>query len=133
MLQRMIANLLDNAIRYTPSGGHIAVVVQDHPSGDVEVAFQDDGIGIRPEDIPRIFERFYRCDPSRSQSGTGLGLSLARAVAQAHGGTITVRSAPKEGSRFRVILPRNADKAPPHNECALNGPRPHHPKGGERS
>jgi heavy metal sensor kinase len=133
MLQRMIANLLDNAIRYTPSGGHIAVVVQDHPSGDVEVAFQDDGIGIRPEDVPRIFERFYRCDPSRSQSGTGLGLSLARAVAQAHGGTITVRSAPKEGSRFRVILPRNADKVPPHNEPALNGPRPHHPKGGERS
>ena len=110
MLQRMIANLLDNAIRYTRSGGHVAVAVQGHPSREVEVTFQDDGIGIRPDDVPRIFERFYRCDPSRSQSGTGLGLSLAQAVAQAHGGKIAVRSAPNEGSIFRVVLPRNENK-----------------------
>ena len=72
--------------------------------------FQDDGIGIPREDLPRIFERFSRCDPSRSRSGAGLGLSLAQAVAQAHGGKITVRSAPSEGSTFQVILPRNREK-----------------------
>ena len=133
MLQRMIANLLDNAIRYTLPGGHIAVAVQDHPGGDVEVTFQDDGIGIRTEDVPRIFERFYRCDPSRSQSGTGLGLSLARAVAQAHGGEITVRSAPNEGSTFQVILPRHPGKGHPHSESVKKGDRRHHQKGGEPS
>jgi len=133
MLQRMIANLLDNAIRYTPPGGHIAVAVQDHSSGNVEVVFRDDGIGIRPEDIPRIFERFYRCDPSRSQTGTGLGLSLAQAVARAHGGKITAHSVPDEGSTFRVILPHNAAQGEPHKEQAHHGARPHHRKGGKPS
>jgi heavy metal sensor kinase len=133
MLQRMIANLLDNAIRYTPSGGHVAIGLQDNPSGDVEVTFRDDGIGLRPEDIPRIFERFYRCDPSRSQSGTGLGLSLAQAVAQAHGGQITVDSVPAQGSTFRVILPRNADKLNNRHVPDLREQAPRHNKGGEPS
>jgi signal transduction histidine kinase len=110
MLQRLIANLLDNAIRYTPSGGRVAIALQNHSSGDLEVSIQDSGIGIGEADIPRIFERFYRCDPSRSQSGTGLGLSLAQAVAQAHGGRIVVESTPGQGSVFRVRLPRNLDK-----------------------
>ena len=110
MLQRLIANLLDNAIRYTPSGGRVAIALQNHSSGDLEVSIQDSGIGIGEADIPRIFERFYRCDPSRSQSGTGLGLSLAQAVAQVHGGRIAVESVPGQGSVFRVRLPRNLDK-----------------------
>lgn len=110
MLQRLVANLLDNAIRYTPRAGRIDIVVQPTPSGDVEVVFQDTGIGIAEEDLPRIFERFYRCDPSRSASGTGLGLSLAQAIVQAHGGEITVRSAVGQGSTFTVALPRNGDK-----------------------
>jgi heavy metal sensor kinase len=110
MLQRMVANLLDNAIRYTPRGGRIDVAVQPLPSGDMEMVFQDTGIGIRGEDLPRIFERFYRCDPSRSASGTGLGLSLAQAIVQAHGGKITARSAVGQGSTFSVRLPRNGDK-----------------------
>ena len=67
---------------------------------------QDTGIGIPPGDLPRIFERFYRGDQSRSQAGIGLGLSLARALARAHGGEITVTSRPGEGSTFTVSLPR---------------------------
>ncbi len=110
MLQRMVANLLDNAIRYTAQGGTVSVGVHAAPTGGVEVAFQDNGIGIRAGDLARIFERFYRCDPSRSQTGTGLGLSLAQAVARAHGGSITVQSEPGQGSTFRVTLPINADK-----------------------
>jgi signal transduction histidine kinase len=110
MLQRMVANLLDNAIRYTARGGRVAVAVQPAPTGGIELTVQDSGVGIAPEDLPRIFDRFFRCDPSRSQSGTGLGLSLAQAVAQAHGGAITVASEPGRGSTFRVVLPSNDDK-----------------------
>ena len=110
MLQRLVANLLDNAIRYTPRGGRIDIALQPMSSGDVEMVFQDTGIGIAAEDLPRIFERFYRCDPSRSASGTGLGLSLAQAIVQAHGGQITARSALGQGSVFTLTLPRNGDK-----------------------
>lgn len=110
MLQRLVANLLDNAIRYTPHGGRIDIVVQPMSSGDVEMVFQDTGIGIAEKDLPRIFERFYRCDPSRSASGTGLGLSLAQAIVQAHGGRITALSEVGQGSTFTLRLPRNGDK-----------------------
>lgn len=110
MLQRMVANLLDNAIRYTPQGGRIDITVHPTPGDDVAVVFQDTGIGIRAADLPRVFDRFFRCDPSRSASGTGLGLSLAQAVAMAHGGEITVQSEPGRGSTFQVLLPRNGDK-----------------------
>ena len=110
MLQRMVGNLLDNAIRYTPRGGRIDIAVQPMPSGDVTMVFKDTGIGIHEKDLPRIFERFYRCDPSRSASGTGLGLSLAQAIVHAHGGSITVSSEVGQGSVFTVRLPRNGDK-----------------------
>ena len=110
MLQRMVSNLLDNAIRYTQPGGDIRIDVQVQPDGDVELFFNDTGAGISPDDLPRIFERFYRCDPSRSEFGTGLGLSLAQAVAQAHGGEISVKSELGKGSIFQVLLPRNEDK-----------------------
>jgi signal transduction histidine kinase len=120
MLQRMVANLLDNAIRYTPPGGKIGITLQDSASGEVIVVIRDNGIGISADDLPRIFERFYRCDPSRSQSGTGLGLSLAQAVAHAHGGRITVHSAPGRGSTFSVALPRNAHQSEEGAVSALN-------------
>ncbi|MDJ0667563.1 MAG: ATP-binding protein [Desulfobacterales bacterium] len=105
MLQRMIANLLDNAIRYTPAGGQVTVTLHGAANDRVQVDFSDTGIGIAEDDRERIFERFYRCDPSRSESGSGLGLSLARAVARAHGGDITVKSTLGEGSIFSVRLP----------------------------
>jgi heavy metal sensor kinase len=105
LIQRMIANLLDNAIKYTPSGGRVDVSIHVEGNQRLEIAVADTGIGISREDLPHIFERFYRCDPSRSQAGTGLGLSFARTVARAHGGDITVSSSPNHGSTFTVILP----------------------------
>ena len=109
MLQRMIANLLDNAIRYTPAAGRVSVVIAPPSDQGIMIDFIDTGIGISGQDQDRIFERFYRCDPSRSESGSGLGLSLARAVARAHGGDITVRSGTGEGSTFSVTLPLQPD------------------------
>ncbi len=108
MIQRMLSNLLDNAIKYTPSGGSVGISLVEN-EGQVAVTIRDTGIGLSPSDLPRIFERFYRCDQSRSQAGIGLGLSLARAVARAHGGDITVVSTPNQGSTFTVTL----QKSPP--------------------
>jgi heavy metal sensor kinase len=105
MIQRMLSNLLDNAILYTPPGGKINVSLSGENGETIGIAVSDTGIGISSDDLPRIFDRFYRCDQSRSQPGVGLGLSLARAVARAHGGEITVTSRPGEGSSFSVTLP----------------------------
>jgi signal transduction histidine kinase len=104
-LQRIIVNLLDNAIKYTLTGGTVSITLQkddDH----LYLVVQDTGIGIPKEDLPLIFNRLYRCDRSRSQPGYGLGLSLALAIARAHGGDITVTSQLGEGSIFKVTLPR---------------------------
>lgn len=104
-LQRMVANLLDNALKYTPPRG--AVTASVHEKDDrVVISVTDTGIGISENDLPHIFTRFYRCDQSRSLAGTGLGLSLARAIAEAHGGSISVSSSPGKGSTFTVTLPR---------------------------
>jgi heavy metal sensor kinase len=105
MIQRMLSNLLDNAIKYTPSGGTVSVSLSENDERDVVITVKDTGIGISPSDLPRIFERFYRCDQSRSKPGIGLGLSLARAIARAHGGDITVTSRPNQGSTFTIALP----------------------------
>jgi heavy metal sensor kinase len=106
LLQRMLANLLDNAIKYTAAGGRIDVCLRPEDDRAVVVSVRDSGYGIDGKDLPNIFERFYRADPSRSETGAGLGLSLARAVARAHGGDIRVESVENQGSVFRVILPR---------------------------
>lgn len=106
-IQRMLSNLLDNAIKYTASGGIVRVRVPECTGNTPAITVTDTGIGISAEDLPHIFERFYRCDRSRSQAGTGLGLSLARAIARAHGGDITVESRPGQGSAFTVTLPRS--------------------------
>ena len=105
MIQRMLSNLVDNAIKYTPPGGSVNVTLRES-DGEVVISVKDTGIGISPNDLPRIFERFYRCDQSRSQGGIGLGLSLARAIARAHGGDIKVTSTLNEGSMFVVTLPK---------------------------
>jgi heavy metal sensor kinase len=110
LIQRMIANLLDNAIKYTPVGESIEVAVQTKNTHAVAITVKDNGVGIGDEDISRIFERFYRCDPSRSEAGIGLGLSFARAIARAHGGDITVDSIPERGSTFTVTLPKLISK-----------------------
>jgi len=105
MIQRMLSNLLDNAIKYTPSGGLVNVSVSENDA-QVIISIKDTGCGISPSDLPRIFERFYRCDQSRSQAGIGLGLSLARAIARAHGGEIIATSALNKGSIFTITLPK---------------------------
>ncbi len=112
MIQRMIANLLDNAVKYTPGGGRIEVTLDAGSDRTVRLAVRDTGIGISPEDQPRVFDRFYRCDPSRSRPGTGLGLSLARAIARAHQGDVILESQPQQGSTFLVLLPLPADAEP---------------------
>lgn len=103
-LIRLFVNLLDNAIKYTAEGV-ITTILRSTPDGFVEVNITDTGPGIAPEDMPHIFERFYRVERSRSTRGTGLGLSIAAQIAQAHGGSIIVTSTVGKGSSFTVQLP----------------------------
>jgi two-component system phosphate regulon sensor histidine kinase PhoR len=106
LLERACANFLDNAVKYTPEGGRIEIRVL--PSGQGwSLEVQDTGIGIPAEDLPRIFERFYRVDKSRSREmgGTGLGLAIVKHIAQIHGGRVGVNSTVGEGSTFSLWLP----------------------------
>jgi signal transduction histidine kinase len=107
MLQRMVVNFLDNALKYTLHGGTITVSVNTN-KGWVVISIKDTGIGISADDLPHIFERFYRCDQSRAQAGIGLGLSFAMAIAKSHGGNITATSYPGNGSEFTIILPQSS-------------------------
>jgi heavy metal sensor kinase len=109
MIQRMLSNLMDNAVKYTSPGGSVTVSMTENET-EVAITVNDTGCGISPGDLPRIFERFYRCDQSRSQPGIGLGLSLARAIARVHGGEITAASSPNHGSTFTVILPKSKNR-----------------------
>jgi heavy metal sensor kinase len=104
MIQRMVANLIDNAIKYS-SSGRIDVILDRDNLRHISMSIADTGIGIAKWDIDRIFDRFFRGDRSRSMEGAGLGLSLARAIARAHGGDIHVKSIPGKGSTFTVELP----------------------------
>ena len=104
-IQRMISNLLDNAVKYSTAQGTVQITLKGEPGQSIILTVRDTGMGIDPEDLPHIFERFYRGDPSRAKSGAGLGLSLALAVAKAHGGNIVVSSSPGKGSTFQVNLP----------------------------
>jgi signal transduction histidine kinase len=102
-LRQVLANLVDNAVKYTTAGA-IRLRTSRGASGAV-VAVSDTGIGIPPEDLPRIWERLYRGDKSRSERGLGLGLSLVKAIVEAHGGTVTAESEPGQGTRVTVMLP----------------------------
>jgi heavy metal sensor kinase len=105
-IERVVLNLLDNAIKFTRPGGHIRVIVSgDTKHAGIEVI--DDGIGIAPDALPHIFERFYRADPSRSNRahGAGLGLSVVKWAVDQHHGSIEVDSTPAKGSRFRITFP----------------------------
>jgi two-component system phosphate regulon sensor histidine kinase PhoR len=105
-LERLLLNLLDNAIKYNRPDGRITVRV-GRCGGDALLEVSDTGIGIPPESIPRIFERFYRVDKGRAreEGGTGLGLAIVKHIAQAHGGQVDVESRIGRGSTFRVRLP----------------------------
>jgi signal transduction histidine kinase len=118
-LLQVIANLLDNALKFTPAGGHVAVSVDDGegptgpaagaltgPAGSwVRLTVTDDGPGVGSVDVPFIFDRFYRAQESRGTPGAGLGLAICRALVEAHGGSIAVDDAPGGGARFTVLLP----------------------------
>jgi len=103
-VRQVLANLLDNALKYSKPGGQVGISAANR-GGRVRVTVRDHGEGIPASDIPRIFERLYRGDKSRSHRGLGLGLSLVRAVLKAHGGDITVKSAVGKGSSFTFSLP----------------------------
>jgi signal transduction histidine kinase len=103
-LKQVLVNLIDNAIKYTPDGGRVAV--ETGVNGDMGfVTVEDSGIGIDPSHHDRVFDRFYRVTPDRGDVGAGLGLAIVRSICNAHGGSVTLRSAPEFGSCFRVEIP----------------------------
>lgn len=104
-MSQVWANLLDNAIKYTNSGGWVRISYRVDKDGNVTVVFEDNGMGISESEQPKIWERLYRGDRSRSEKGLGLGLNYVQAVVLAHGGTVTVSSSLHQGSRFIVNLP----------------------------
>ena len=105
-----VANLLTNAVRYTPAGGRVDASCSITPDGTVAVVVRDNGIGIAPEHIPRLTERFYRVDKSRSRDtgGTGLGLAIVKHVVLHHNARLTIESEVGKGSVFSIIFPSSS-------------------------
>ena len=105
-LAQVVANLIDNAVKFTEPGGHIGLVLQAE-EGNAVLTVRDDGVGIAPEDLPRVQERFYRADEARSRAtgGTGLGLSIVEAIVAAHGGSLDIVSQCGQGTTVTVRLP----------------------------
>lgn len=120
LLERVLENLIENALRHTPAGGQVQVSVLAH-SGQIELQVRDTGSGIPDKDLPYVFDRFYRVDKSRNEysGGAGLGLAIAKRVVELHGGTITVSSAPASGACFSVVLPLHAAAFAPAGSTAL--------------
>ncbi len=109
-IEQVMVNLLHNAIKFTPAGGHVTVRVEQRKNR-VYVDVQDTGVGIPEDEQARLFERFYKSDKARRSEGTGLGLAIAKNIVQSHGGKITVTSAQGEGSTFSFWLPLGRKKA----------------------
>jgi heavy metal sensor kinase len=103
-LEQVAANLIDNAVKYTPAGGRVDVRI-DRTATAAALSVRDTGAGIPPAELPRIWDRLFRGDASRSERGLGLGLSLVKAIVEAHGGTVTAASEPGRGTAFTVTLP----------------------------
>jgi heavy metal sensor kinase len=107
LLRRLVVNLLDNAIRYTPADGKVSATLEA-PGPEVQIRVADTGIGIAPDAAPHVFERFYRGDKARSRAegGFGLGLAIVKWIAESHNGVVELSSQPESGSVFTVTLPR---------------------------
>jgi heavy metal sensor kinase len=123
-IERLISNLISNAVKYTDPGGEITLAVRDHGS-EVELTLSDTGVGISPDHLPYIFDRFYRVPgnrrvaaPDDSPGGLGLGLSFVAWIVKAHGGTIHVTSEPGKGTTFVVRLPKGETPAQPVEEVS---------------
>jgi signal transduction histidine kinase len=106
MIERVLTNLIENALRFTPSGGRVRVGLARRADG-IRVTVADTGTGIAAQDLPHVFERFYRADKSRGRSGggAGLGLAIARQIVELHGGALGVESPPGQGATFFFDLP----------------------------
>ena len=120
---QVVANLVGNAVKFTPRGGAVRVSVEPTPDG-ARVDVVDTGVGIDPNELPHIFERFYRGSRANEArgSGSGLGLAIVRSIVDIHGGTVTVESGPGSGSRFTVRLPqdpRNVAGTPAAEQAAV--------------
>jgi signal transduction histidine kinase len=109
-MRQVLANLLDNAVKYTSAGGVVQIAARRDTS-DAVLTVSDTGVGIPPEELPRIWDRLYRGDKSRSTRGLGLGLSLVKAIVAAHGGRVDVQSRPGAGSTFELRLPAEVPSA----------------------
>jgi two-component system OmpR family sensor kinase len=103
-LEQVVRNLVDNALKYTPPGGHVSLDLR-RVGDEAAISAQDDGVGIAPDDLAHVFERFYRAPAARGRSGAGLGLAIAASIVRAHGGRLAADSAPGQGSTFTVYLP----------------------------
>src|SRR5215212_8600497 len=112
-IEQVLINLVHNAVKFTPEGGEI-VVGAGLADGMLRVSVRDTGVGINAEELPRIFERFYKTDAARRSAGSGLGLAIAKRIVQAHGGTISAESTPGHGATFSFTLPlaTSPDEAP---------------------
>ena len=104
-LTQIFLNLVENSLKFTPPGGEIRIGAEAE-DGHVQVVFKDTGIGVAPQHLPHIFERFYKVNRSRRDGGTGLGLSIVKQLVEAHGGRITVESREGEGCLFTFTVPR---------------------------
>ena len=118
-IEQVVVNLVSNSIKYTPNGGQIVMTASNIENG-VRISVQDNGIGIPKEDLPRLFERFYRVDKARSRErgGTGLGLAIAQEIVKLHGGTIEVESEFGKGTKMTVTLPLKAPRVSPVQDHA---------------
>jgi signal transduction histidine kinase len=134
LLETIASNLVSNAIRYTPAGGHVLIRIRKHRS-ELVLAVRDNGVGIAPEHQQRIFERLYRIDQTRDRAtgGSGLGLAIASRAAHSLGGRIELDSTPGRGSEFRLIAPLNRENGPREDEGLQGtGHGRHEPTGSSR-
>jgi two-component system heavy metal sensor histidine kinase CusS len=104
LFERAVGNLVDNALRFTPENGSIQIALAEH-AADFEVAVSDNGSGIAPEHLPRVFDRFYRAESSRGSDGAGLGLALVKSIVDLHGGTATIQSETGRGTTVTLLFP----------------------------
>jgi signal transduction histidine kinase len=119
-IMQVASILLENAVKYTPDGRSVTVRVEEEDD-NVALAVSDTGVGISEDQLPLVFERFYRADAARVEDGVGLGLSIARQIAESHGSQIRAESTPGTGSTFTLLLPKRSRPSTPED---LNEPAP---------